>query len=241
VKSGSDNNTFAKPVRSACRFTLIISLLAKVLDKGDFTMQLQGENAAPVRNPPIIKQVLNDTRLAWLWLPLRLYLGWQWIQAGLHKLSDPKWMQSGEALREFWGKAVQVNPKPVIEIGWYRDFIQSMLDSGAYVWFAKVVTFGELAVGVLLILGIFTGLAAFLGAFMNWNYVMAGSASVNGLLLAIAGLLILTWKTAGWIGLDRWLLPWVCAPWSKGRFARLQPPSTARKPGQVLHTVKREM
>ena len=32
-----------------------------------------------------------------------------------------------------------------------------------------------------LILGAFTGIAAFFGAFMNWNYIMDGSASTNAL------------------------------------------------------------
>ena len=41
---------------------------------------------------------------------------------------------------------------------------------------AELVAVGELLIGVGLILGVFTGIAAFFGAFMNWNFMMAGTA-----------------------------------------------------------------
>ncbi len=47
-------------------------------------------------------------------------------------------------------------------------------------------------------LGLFTGLVALLLAFMNFNYMLAGSAGVNPVYLVLAILLMLTWKNAGW-------------------------------------------
>lgn len=173
-----------------------------------------------VEDPPLARMLFSDTRLAWLWLPLRLFLGWQWLESGRGKFNNPQWMETGEALRTFWERAVAVPAppaRPPIAFEWYRDFIQSLLDAGAYTWFAKLVTYGELAVGIALILGAFTGLAAFTGGFLNWNFIMAGTASSNALLFAIATWLVLAWKTAGWIGLDRWLLPLVGTPWRPGR------------------------
>jgi thiosulfate dehydrogenase (quinone) large subunit len=109
----------------------------------------------------------------------------------------------------------------MIAVDWYREFIQAMLDAQAYTWFAKVVSISELLVGTALILGAFTGLAAFVGGFLNWNFIMAGTASTNALLFAIATGLVLAWKVAGWIGLDRWLLPALGTPWRPGvLFAR---------------------
>ena len=67
-----------------------------------------------------------------------------------------------------------------------------------------------------LILGIFVGLAAFFGGFMNMNYLLSGTVSTNPMLLAIAILLVLAWKTAGWWGLDRWLLGVLGTPWRPG-------------------------
>ena len=99
---------------------------------------------------------------------------------------------------------------------WYRGFIEAMLGAQAYTWFADLIVYGEILVGVALILGAFTGIAAFCGAFMNWNYMMAGSASWNPVLLAVAIGVMLAWKVSGWIGLDRWLLPLLGTPWRPG-------------------------
>lgn len=117
-------------------------------------------------------------------------------------------MDTGEALKGYWTGAV-TNTK----FGWYGDFLQTMLDSNAHTWFAKMIVIGEVAVGLALILGAFVGVAAFFGAFMNWNFIMAGSASSNALLGLGGVLLLLAWKTAGWYGLDRFLLPKLGTPW----------------------------
>lgn len=164
-------------------------------------------------DPPFVQRLLGDTRLAWLWVLPRLYLGYQWFDASQHKISDPKWVQTGEALKGFWQGVVVTQPRPVAYFDWYRNFIQFMLDTQSYTWFAKLVAYGELLIGVALILGAFTGIAAFFGGFMNWNFMMAGTASTNPLLFAVAVLLILAWKTAGYYGLDRVLLPLLGTPW----------------------------
>ncbi len=81
----------------------------------------------------------------------------------------------------------------------------------------KLVAYGELLVGVALIVGAFVGVAAFFGAFMNWNFMMAGTASTNPMLLAVAIFLILGWKVAGYYGLDQCLLPVLDTPWRPGK------------------------
>ena len=91
------------------------------------------------------------------------------------------------------------------------------MNSGAHTWFSKVIIFGEFAVALGLIIGAFTGLAAFFGGLMNWSFIMAGSASTNGLLFAISTWLVLAWRNAGCVGLDRWLLPMIGTPWKPGR------------------------
>ena len=120
----------------------------------------------------------------------------------------------------YWQRAVQLKPKPVAAYDWYRGFLRFLLDTEAYTWFSQLVIGGELLVGTALILGAFTGIAAFMAGFMNWNFIMAGSASTNGMLFAIATWLVLAWRTSGYIGLDRWLLPLLGTPWSPGRLLR---------------------
>ncbi len=79
--------------------------------------------------------------------------------------------------------------------------------------FAKMVAYGEAIIGLALILGMFTGIAAFFGGFMNWNFMMAGSASTNLMLFVVAVGLILAWKIAGYLGVDYFLLPLLGTPW----------------------------
>ncbi len=167
-----------------------------------------------VQDPPLVFKLLNDPRAGLIWLPLRVWLGWQWVQASLHKLSDPAWMQTGTALKGYWAGAIAMpNGKPVIAFDWYRSFLTFLLNAQAYTWFAKLVAVGEFVVGIALILGIFTGVAAFFGGFMNWNFMMAGSASTNPMLFIIAIGLILAWKVSGFIGADSVLLRWIGTPW----------------------------
>jgi thiosulfate dehydrogenase [quinone] large subunit len=168
-----------------------------------------------VQDPPLVQTLTTNPVAGLLWLPLRIYLGWQWLEAGLHKLENPKWVQTGEALKGFWTNAVAIpeGGRPAISFDWYRAFIQGMLDAQAYTWFAKLVTAGEIMIGIALILGAFTGIAAFFGGFMNWNFMMAGSASTNPLLFVIAVSLILAWKVAGYIGADYVLLRYLGTPW----------------------------
>ena len=116
-----------------------------------------------INDPPLAQTLFGDRRFAWLWLIPRLYLGWLWLDASQHKIFDPKWVETGEALKGYWLNAVKIDPKPTAYFEWYRQFIQLMLDNQSYVWFGKLVAYGELMIGIALILGAFTGVAAFLG------------------------------------------------------------------------------
>jgi thiosulfate dehydrogenase [quinone] large subunit len=163
-----------------------------------------------VQNFPVINRILNHPLTGLVFLPVRVWLGYQWITAALHKLESASWMVTGTALKGFWTNAVAIpaSGSPPITYAWYRAFLQFLLNTNSYVWFAKLIPVGEFLVGLGLILGMFTGFAALFGGFMNWNFMMAGSVSVNPLFLAISILLIVGWKVAGYFGLDYFLIPW---------------------------------
>jgi thiosulfate dehydrogenase (quinone) large subunit len=139
-----------------------------------------------------------------------LFLGYEWINAGWEKLQSPAWMQTGEALRTYWERAVQVSLPPVrppITYPAYRSFIQYMLDNDWYTWFAKVVVIGELLVGAALVVGGLTAIAAAVGLLMNFSFVYAGTASTNPTLIILEAVIVYGWLVGGWWGLDRFLLP----------------------------------
>lgn len=182
-----------------------------------------------ISDPPWAKFLYSDTRFSVVWLALRLWVGWSWLDAGWHKVQEPAYTQTGEAIKAFWTRiaAVPAPPaKPTITYDWYRGFIQGMLDNGWYTTFGPLVAWGETLVGVALILGAFTGVAAAVGGFMNVNFMLAGSASTNPTLLIASVFLVLAWKTAGYIGLDNILLPAIGTPWH----ARGESPPDPNKP-----------
>ena len=173
-------------------------------------------------DPPVAQFLFDDVRMAWLWLILRLYAGWQWLSAGLGKLGNPAWTgaNAGAAITGFAKGALEKTggEHPDVQ-AWYAWFLQNMVLPNAGAW-GYLITFGELLVGIALIIGLFTGIAAFFGSLMNINYLLAGSVSSNPILFAIATWLVLAWKTAGWWGLDRWVLPALGTPWRPGLIFR---------------------
>ena len=168
-----------------------------------------------VEGPAFSRFLFGNTKAGLFWLPIRLFLGFSWIEASLHKLTGTGWLDGGTALKGFWTNIVVIpdTGKAAISFEWYRDFINFLLSNHAYTWFGPLIAFGELAVGVGLVLGMLTGVAAFFGALMNMSFLLAGSASTNPVLFTFAIGLILAWRVAGYYGLDRYLLPMLGTPW----------------------------
>lgn len=162
-----------------------------------------------VTEPGLSRLLFADTRLAPLWALLRVYVGWQWLDAGWHKVTDPAWVggQAGTAVTGFLNGALAKTggERPSVS-GWYGAFIENVALPNATL-FSYLVAFGEVAVGAALILGLLTGVAAFFGGLMNANFLLAGTLSSNPLLFILATWLVLAWRVAGWWGLDRWVLP----------------------------------
>jgi thiosulfate dehydrogenase [quinone] large subunit len=137
------------------------------------THHVKGSQGYIMTNPPVARFLFEDRRFASVWLIVRILLGWVWVSAGIAKLGNPAWMQTGSAL----------------------------------------IAISETLIGVALILGLFVGIAAFAGSFMNCSFIMTGTDSSNGPLFVAAILLILAWKTAGYYGLDRFVLPRLGLSW----------------------------
>lgn len=64
----------------------------------------RGEVIIP--DPPL-PRLFASTKMAWVWLIVRVFLGWQWLESGWGRISGGTWA-SGEALKGFWHDAVQV-------------------------------------------------------------------------------------------------------------------------------------
>jgi thiosulfate dehydrogenase [quinone] large subunit len=184
-----------------------------------------------VEGPAFTRYLFSNTRAGLFWLPIRIFVGFQWLEAGWHKLTGPGWVDGGSSLLGFWQGAVKVpeTGRPPISFEWYRGFLQFLIDNHAQSWFGWLITLGEIAVGVGLLLGALTGLAAFFGAMMNMSFLLAGSASTNPIMFTFAIGLILAWKVAGYYGLDRYLLPRLGVPWH-AKVQAAAPPLTRGAP-----------
>jgi thiosulfate dehydrogenase [quinone] large subunit len=99
--------------------------------------------------------------------------------------------------------------------GWYAWFLQNIVQPNAGL-FSFLVTWGEVAVGLGVLLGVLTGIAAGFGVLMNLNYLLAGTVSINPVLGVFGLFLVIAWRVAGLIGLDRYLLPALGLPWKPG-------------------------
>jgi thiosulfate dehydrogenase [quinone] large subunit len=180
-----------------------------------------------IEGPAFARFLLANSRAGLVWLPIRLFLGFAWLEAGLHKATSPGWLDGGDALAGFWNAAVAIpdQGRPAITYDWYREFLNWLIANDAQTWFAPLIVFGEICVGLGLIFGVLTGFAAFFGAFMNMSFLLAGSASTNPVMFTLAVGVILAWRVAGYYGVDRYLLPKLGTPWAKERAAdhSLQP------------------
>ena len=172
-----------------------------------------------IQDPPIARFLFQSTMASWLWLVVRIYVGYEFLEAGWHKFTDPAWMNgTGQGILGFWTRAVAIPDapaRPLITFDWYRGFLQYLIDTNSAGWFAYVIVFGELAVGLGLILGAFVGLAAAGGLLMNLAFLLAGTTSTNPVLAVLGVLLVLAWKNAGYFGLDYFLLPLLGTPWKQ--------------------------
>lgn len=154
--------------------------------------------------------IFKNKNFSIVWAIIRVWLGYQWFMAGYDKFHEANWM-NGTALKGFLSRAAGLIPNTpaAAHYGWYQSFTASLVNSGAYTWFAPFVAVGELLVGIALILGIFTSFAAVMGAFMNLNYMLAGSTSTNPVMYTFEILLLLAGLNAGLIGLDYFVIPYL--------------------------------
>lgn len=151
-----------------------------------------------------------------LWLIVRLYVGYEWLTAGWDKVANPAWFGSGAgaAMNGFVNGAVHKTAEfcqtgaachPDVQM-WYAGFLKGAVLPHLVSW-SNAIAVGEVLVGLGLIVGCVTGIAAFFGLFMNLNFMLAGTLSINPILFTLSIGLVLAWRVAGYWGLDRYVLP----------------------------------
>ncbi len=174
----------------------------------------------PYPEPRVSEFLFASKAMAPVWAIIRIYLGWMWLTAGWGKVTSPAWTgeNAGAAVTGYLqgalGRAEGESPSVT---GWYAWMIENLFLPNATLM-SWLVAWGEVLVGIALILGFLVGLSAFLGGAMNVAFLLAGTLSTNPVMFILATWLVLAWRVAGYYGLDYWVLPRLGAP--KGLFGR---------------------
>lgn len=141
------------------------------------------------------------------WALLRIFLGFMLLRSGLGKLASFNESSLTGVLNSWINGGGSVPPNPNL---WYVDFLKGIVIPNAGL-FSSLVIYGEILIGIALILGLFTGIVALVGAFMNANYFFAAShtsastLSVNALFIVVQLLFALA-CVGQYYGADYYLL-----------------------------------
>ncbi len=164
-----------------------------------------------VNQPKATRWLFSSPAAGYIWLVVRLWLGYEWLHAGWSKLfgaeSQAFWT-TGLGLKGFATGAIASHSgahAPVV-YGWWVAFLRDFVLPN-YSWIAKVVALGEALIGIALILGFMTGLTALLGLILNLTYLYSGTVSTNPTFVVLGVLLIAAWRIAGLYGADYFVLP----------------------------------
>lgn len=151
-----------------------------------------------------------------VWLLVRLYVGYEWLMGGIEKVfgeGSVVWVgaKAGTAVGGFLKGALAKSPlaegfdpiktpHPAVQ-AWYAIIIRDVFIPNAAL-FSYLIAFGELLVGVALILGIFTRFSATMSVVMGLALFLAGAVSTLPMLLALSFPIMLVGTNAGRFGLD---------------------------------------
>ena len=147
----------------------------------------------------------NNQIAAGLLAVLRVYLGWSWLSAGWKKVTgDP--FNAGGYLNGAVNNPVVSNGEVVYPT--YLAFLEKFAIPNAEI-FSFMVAWGEVLVGLGLILGVLTTYAAFFGVVMNFAFMFAGTVSSNPWMILLSIFILVAGYNAGRFGGDRWVMPYL--------------------------------
>jgi thiosulfate dehydrogenase (quinone) large subunit len=173
-------------------------------------------------------------------LVARVWVGWEFLQAGWDKIFGAEravfiGSQAGTAVKGLLGFSLQIAPGGAMAqpqhpevTGWYASLIRHIFLPHAEAM-SYMVSFGEVLVGLALIVGIFTRFSAAMGLLMNLSYMLAGVSSLSPIMMLIEIPIVLGGTTATYYAIDRFLLPYLQA-----RLPRVpRPPGVHRESRRV--------
>lgn len=132
---------------------------------------------------------------------IRIYIGYCWLTAGYHKVVD-----GFDASGFLHGAVAGASGEHPTVQGWWASFLEAVAIPNAGL-FSTLVAYGEVLVGLGLILGCLTTIAAFFGIMMNFAFLFSGTVSTNAQMVLLTIFILVAGYNAGRIGLDRFVIP----------------------------------
>ncbi len=163
------------------------------------------------------------------WTAMRVWLGAMWIQAGSAKL----WGAENAAFLHNNGAGVAgFASHGTPAYSWWGSFLTGFVVPNAS-WIAVLVAVSEFTIGVALVAGCFTRIAAGGSLLLLFTYVMSGTASVSAWYALFAIVILVMWRTSSWIGIDGLVASYrqhhngqllaIHFPWGRGTAGTLRP------------------
>lgn len=152
--------------------------------------------------------IRNHKVAAGLWTIIRVYIGYVWLTSGLGKIMGGEFDTSGF----LQGAVAQTGGEHPTVQAWWGAFLEAVALPNADL-FTVLVMWGEVLVGIALILGLFTNFAALMGITMNFAFLFSGTVSTNAQMVLLTIFIIVAGANAGKYGLDRWVMPYMKQIW----------------------------
>ena len=148
-------------------------------------------------NLPVWESLKNSKVAALAWTAMRVWLGVMWIQAGVAKLWGAEAAAFVHSSKGVAGFAAHGTPA----YSWWGSFLHGFVVPNAG-WIGVLVAVAEFAIGIALVAGLFTRVAALGSLALLFTYVMSGTASVCAFYALFAIVILVMWRTSSWIGAD---------------------------------------
>jgi len=149
-------------------------------------------------NPRAWEWLKGSKVMAVAWTAMRVWLGAMWIQAGSAKLWGA---ESAGFIRGNGAGVAGFAAHGTPAYSWWGTFLHGFVVPNAG-WIGILIAVAEFAIGIALVSGLFTRVAALGSLALLFTYVMSGTASVCAFYALFAVVILVMWRTSSWIGVD---------------------------------------
>ncbi|PFQ92353.1 DoxX family protein [Bacillus cereus] len=150
----------------------------------------------------VIQFLRENKAVSFVLAVIRVYLGYKWLMAGIGKLQGKGFDATG-----YLQGAIEKSKgaQPAVQ-SWWASFLQDFAIPNVDL-FNTLVTWGEILVGIGLIVGCLTKTAVFFGLVMNFSYMFSGSIGVNPEMVILSMFVLVSGMNAGKFGIDGFVIP----------------------------------